>query len=112
MSRTVHVGVMAALGLVFLVVHVDRHTPRFLLRRVVDLVIALGLRHALLGQYMRDRRCQRRLAVIYVTNRTYVHVRLLALKFYLGHNRYSFALLLWAPCFSTIAFRTFAGTSS
>src|SRR5262245_12216351 len=112
MSRTVDVGVMAVLGLVLLVVYVDGHAPRFLLRRVVDLIVALGLRHPLLGQDMRDRRCQRCLAVIYVTNSPYVHVWLLALKFYLGHNRYSFSLLPWAPCFSTIALRMFAGTSS
>jgi hypothetical protein len=42
----------------------------------VDLVVALGFTTELLRQHRRDRRRQRRLAVVNVTNRANVHVRL------------------------------------
>jgi hypothetical protein len=41
-------------------------------------------------QNLRDRRRQRRLAVIDVTNRPYVAVRLIAIKFFFRHVPFSF----------------------
>jgi hypothetical protein len=69
----------------------DRDAARLLLRRRVDLVIRLEL-----AEILRDRRRQRRLAVVNVTNRADVHMRLVALELRLRHLRlssrsYSFA---------------------
>jgi len=60
--------------------------PRsFFFRRLVDLVEGHVRRPPLLGQMLGDGRGQGRLAMIDMTNRPYVHVRLLALKLLLGH---------------------------
>jgi hypothetical protein len=40
----------------------------------------------MLRQNLRDRRRQRRFAMINVTNRPYVYVRLAAIKFFLRHD--------------------------
>ena len=54
---------------------------------------ASELREALLRQHLRDRRRQRRLAVVDVTDRPDVHVRLVPDEFFFGHrSRSSFAL--------------------
>ena len=45
-------------------------------------VAAVRLRH-----HLRQRRRQRRLAMVNVTNRAHVHVRLRTFKFFLGHDR-------------------------
>jgi hypothetical protein len=58
----------------------DRDAARLLLRRVVDLVIRTEI-----TKKLRDRRRQRRLAMVNVTNRANVDVRLVTLKFTLGH---------------------------
>jgi cell division protein FtsB len=39
-----------------------------------------------LGHHFRERRRQRRLAMVNVTNRAHVYVRLIALKFLFGHG--------------------------
>jgi hypothetical protein len=56
-----------------------------LLGRVVDLLEALRLAPHLLGQDLRDGSRQGRLAVVDVTDRADVHVRLVALELLLGH---------------------------
>src|SRR4030095_10607504 len=56
-----------------------------LLRRLVDRVERTKLRHPLLVLPLRDRRRPRRLAVVHVTDRPHVHVRLLALELALRH---------------------------
>ena len=81
----VDVGVVAVLGLILHVRGVDGDPARLLFRRRVDLIILLRRRTARLGQDHRDRRRQRRLAVVNVTNRANVAVRLVALEFFLGH---------------------------
>jgi hypothetical protein len=58
-------------------------------------------------QYLRDRRRQRRLAVIDVTNRPNVAVRLIAIKFFLCHFRFSFV----APAKPAGLFRCYVGVS-
>ena len=73
-----------------LVLHVrrrDRDAALPLFRRVVDRVKRTErvLRVVLL-QYLRDRRRQRRLAVIDVPNRSHVHVRLRTIKLFLRHK--------------------------
>src|SRR5438876_8847158 len=84
--RAVDVRVVAVLGLVLDVRGGDRDPARFLLRSVVDLVEGLDLAAAhLLGQHFRDRRGQGRLAVVDVTDRADVDVRLVALELLLRH---------------------------
>jgi hypothetical protein len=64
----------------------NRDPARLLFRRRVDLVIRLELATKPLSAHLRQRRRQRRLAVVHVTDRAYVHVRLGALEFSLGHD--------------------------
>src|SRR5207344_3378626 len=52
-------------------------------------------------QHLRDRRRQRRLAVVNVTNRAYVAVRLITLKFFLRHFPQPLALF----CFVIVVAR-------
>src|SRR5436190_335346 len=74
-------------GLVLDVRRVDRDAARLLLGCVVDLLEALdaGRRGPLLRKHLRDRRGQRRLAMVDVTDRADVEMRLGALKLLLGH---------------------------
>ena len=83
----VDVRVVPVLGLVLDVGGVDRDAARLLLGRRVDLVVRLGLAAEQLAQHRRDRRRQRRLAVVHVTNGPHVHVRLGPLEFALCHFR-------------------------
>src|SRR5688572_10989396 len=84
-TGTIHVRVMALLRLVLHVRRRDRDPPLTLLRRLVDLIERHELRQSLRRQHLRDRRRQRRLAVIHVANRPHVHVRLRTIKLLLGH---------------------------
>ena len=88
MARAVHVRVMATRRLVLDVRRRDRDPALALLRRLVDLVERHELRAAHLAQHARDRRRQRRLPVVNVTDRADVAVRLRTLKLRLRH-RYS-----------------------
>ena len=63
----------------------DRDAARLLFRRRVDLVVRLELAAKALRADLRQRRRQRRLAVIHVTDRAHVHVRLGAFEFTLCH---------------------------
>src|SRR5436190_3377538 len=85
--RTVDVCVVPVLGLVLDVRRVDRDAARLLLGSVVDLLEALdsGRRRSLLGEHLGNRRRQRRLAVVDVTDRADVEVRLRALELLLCH---------------------------
>ena len=64
----------------------DRDPPLLLLRRIVDRIETphQHLRIQLV-QHLRDRRCQRRLPMVYVPDRPDVHVRLATVKFLLRH---------------------------
>ncbi|EJO60562.1 hypothetical protein BURMUCF2_3690 [Burkholderia multivorans CF2] len=64
---------------------VDRDAACLFFRRRVDFVVLLRFAAELRRQNRRDRCRQRRLAVVNVTNRTNVHVRLGPLEFFLGH---------------------------
>jgi hypothetical protein len=85
-SRTVHVGVVAVLRLVFHVGDGDRDASLAFFRSVVDLVERPKVRPALQGQRLGDRRRQRRLAVVDVSNRAHIHVRFPAYKFLFAHS--------------------------
>src|SRR5438876_402555 len=84
--RTIDVRVVPLRRLVLHVRHRNRDPPLPLLRRVVDRP-KLPHRHRtdLRVQYLRDRRRQRRLAVVDVPDRPHVHVRLRPLVLRLRH---------------------------
>src|SRR3954467_3209816 len=84
-TRAVDVRVVAVLRLVLDVRRRDRDAALLLLGRVVDLVAAAGLAADLLREHLRDRSRQRRLAVVDMTDRADVDVRLAALELCLGH---------------------------
>ena len=84
--RAVDVRVVAVLRLVLDVRGVDRDAALALLGSVVDRRRSRARRvRALLRQHLRDRRGQGRLAVVDVTDRADVDVRLAALELLLGH---------------------------
>ena len=62
----------------------DRDPALALFRGLVDLVEGRELRQTLMSLTLRDRRRQRRLAMIHVTDRSHVHVRLRPLELRLG----------------------------
>jgi hypothetical protein len=88
-SGAVHVGVVAVRRLVFHVGRVDGDAARLLFRRCVNLVVGLGLTTKLSRQNRRDRRRQRRLAMVNVANRAHVHVRFGPLKLAFCHFQIS-----------------------
>ncbi len=85
-ARAVHVRVVAVLALVLHVGGRDRDAALPLLRSLVDLVEGHEARQTLRRQDPRDRRRQRRLAVIDVTDRADVDVRLRTLELFLAHD--------------------------
>src|SRR5262249_56928520 len=93
-TGAVDVRVMALVGLIFDVRGRDRDAARFLLRRLVDLVVGSVGRLTFLRQYLGDRGRQCRLAVIDVADRTDIAMRLGALEFFFGHGTTPFRLLL------------------
>src|SRR6185295_1902552 len=102
--RTVDVRVMALVGLVLDVRGGDGDPALLLLRSVVDLLEALGFAALRLGQHLRDGSGQRRLAVVDVTDRADVDMRLVALELLLRH----FGLLLFLSLF-VVALSTCVG---
>src|SRR5271157_6188212 len=90
MPRAVYVRVVPALGLVLHVRNGNRDPPRLLLRRVVDGIEAPEFHlWVVLPQHLRDGRRQGGLAVIDVSDRPDVYVRLAAVEFFLCHNAFS-----------------------
>ena len=85
MPGAVDVGVVAFVGGVLDVGDVDGDAAFFLFRRFVDLVEFGLFRVACLRQNVRDRRRQRRLAVVDVPDRSDVQMGLAALKFLFCH---------------------------
>jgi hypothetical protein len=64
----------------------DRDAAGPLFRRLVDLIVRLELRHALEAQHAGDRRGQRRLAMVDVTDGADVDVGLVTDELFLGHG--------------------------
>ncbi|MND94737.1 hypothetical protein D3C80_869660 [compost metagenome] len=79
-AGAVNVSVVAVRGLIFNVCRRNGDTTGLLFRCCVDLVIRLEF-----TEKLRDRSRQRRLAVVNVTDRADVDVRLIALKLALCH---------------------------
>jgi hypothetical protein len=86
----VDVRVVPLLGLVLHVRRGDGDAAGLLLGRLVDLVEGREVRQALGLQVLGDRRGQRRLAMVDVTDGADVAVRLVALEFFLRHRLPSF----------------------
>ena len=109
MARAVHVCIVTLVRLILNVCRVDRDAALTLLRCLVDVRIVLELRIALLGENLRDRRRQRRLAVVNVTDRADVDMGLAAVKLFLCH----LTIPPYSPLFlATTASAIFLGTSS
>ena len=85
MTRAVDMRIVPLVGLVLDMRRRDRDAARAFFGRLVDLVERHKRRPALLRQHLGDRRRQRRLAVVDVTDRPDVAVRLRPLKLRLRH---------------------------
>ena len=86
MAGAVDMGIVAVLGFIFDMRRRNRDAARLFFRRLVDLVIGRERRAARLRQNLGDRRRQRRLAMIHMTNRADVAMRLVPFKFCFAHN--------------------------
>ena len=86
MARAIDVGVVAVRGLVFDMRGRNRDAARLLFRRLVDLVIGRVRRTAGFRQNLGDRRRQRRLAMVDVTDRPDIAMRLVTFKLCFGHS--------------------------
>jgi hypothetical protein len=104
-ARAVDVRVVAVVGLVLDVRDGDGDAALALLGGLVDLVERREVRVALLGQRLRDRRGERRLAVVDVTDGADVHVRLGALELLLRHDSPPYETFPTAPATRPIAIR-------
>ncbi len=85
MARAVDVRVVAIVGLILNMRRGNRDTARLLFRRLVNLIKRREVRTSSLSQHLRDRSRQRRLAMVNMTDRANVAMRLRALKFFLRH---------------------------
>ena len=85
MTRTINMRIMTTLRLILNMRRVNRNTTLLLLRSLVNLSIIRKRRTTRRRKYPRNRRRQRRLAMIHMTNRTYVHMRLHTLITILRH---------------------------
>ena len=86
-TRTIDVRVMTIVGLVLHMRDRDRDPPRLLLRRLIDLIERHHRRVRIpLRQHLRDRRRQRRLPMVNMTNRPNIQMRLVPLKLRLRHR--------------------------
>ena len=88
MAGAVDVGIVALVALVFHVRGGDGDTTGALFGGTVNLVVGLELTTVLFGHHLGQRGRQCGLAMVNVTNRTYVYVRFRSFKFFLGHGDY------------------------
>ena len=82
MAGAIDVRVVAVGGLVLNVSGRDRDAARLLFRRLVDLVVSGEGRAAGFGEHLGDRRRQRGLAMVDVTDGADVTMRLIAVEFF------------------------------
>ena len=99
-AGAVDVRVVALVGLILDVRGRNRDAARLLFRRLVDLIVRGVGRAARLGQNLGDRRRQRRLAMVDVTDGADVAVRLVAVELLFGHGT-----LRSGPLGDTLGFR-------
>jgi len=85
-ARAVHVRVVTVRRFILHVRNRDRDAALALFRRVVNRVERAECHlRVVLRQHLRNRRRQRRLAMVNVTNRPNIHMRLAALEFLFRH---------------------------
>jgi len=84
-SRAVYVSVVTLLGLVLYVADSDRDTTGLLFRGAVDLVYRLKLSVASLRENRQDSGGESGFTMVYVSDSTYVYVRLTTNKMFLAH---------------------------
>ena len=84
-SRAVNVSIVTIRSLVFNVGGVDGDTALFFFRSIVDFIIFADFTAELLVQHHGDGGGQSGFAVVDVTNRTNVNVRLGSFEFFLSH---------------------------
>ena len=84
-TRAIHMRIVTAVRLILYVRRVDRNTALALFGRLVDIRVVRRLRTTRFGQYLRNRRSQRRLTMVNVTNRPNVAVRLVTYKILFRH---------------------------
>ena len=84
-ARAVDMGIMPVRRLILDMRRGNRDAAGALFRGLVDLVIGLERRAAGFSQNLCDRSRQGGLAVIHVTDRPNIHMRLITFKFCLGH---------------------------
>ena len=84
--RAVNVRVVTVFRLVLDVRRVNRNAASLFFRRRINLIVRLGFAAELGRQNRAQRRCERRLAMVNVTNRAHVYVGLRAFVFFLCHG--------------------------
>src|SRR5262245_58700668 len=98
-TGAIDVGVVAFVALVFDVCGRDRNAALFFFGSGVDRIIGTRLGHALLREHAGDRRGERGLAVVDVTDSADVHVRLVAFELVLSHLEFSLGYLIFCCLF-------------
>ena len=93
-TRAVYVRIVTLRRFVLYVRGRNGDTASLFFRCLVNLIIGRKLRAALFRQYFRDRGRQRRLPVVYVTDRPDVAVRLASFKFLFCHLCFFLFVLL------------------
>ncbi len=94
-AGAIDVRIVAFVALVFDVGGRDRDAALFFFGSGVDRIIGARLGHALLGQHAGDRGGEGGLAVVNVTDRADVHVRLCAFELVLSHLEFSLGYLIF-----------------
>ena len=94
-TGAIDVSVVALVALVFDVCGRDRDAALFFFGSGVDRIVGARLGHALLREHAGDRRGEGGLAVVNVTDRADVHVRLVAFELVLSHLEFSLGYLIF-----------------
>src|SRR5260370_32172290 len=91
-TRTIHMGIVAMLGLVFQVGNRNRDPTFALLRSLINLVKGRIFGKLSSCQHFGDGCCQGRLTMVNVSNRSYIHMPFCPLKLLLSHVKSSLLL--------------------
>jgi hypothetical protein len=83
----IDMGIVTVRRLIFDMRRRNRDAARLFFRSLVDLIIGQERRAARFSKHLRDRRRQRRLAMIDVADRSDIAMRLGTFELFLGHRR-------------------------
>ena len=84
-ARAIDVRIMALVTLIFHVGGINGNAALFFFRRIIDRIVGADFSETFFGQHAGDCRSQGGFAVVDVTNRADVNVRLIAFKCFLSH---------------------------